>query len=100
MPFSLRLVPTEPGQSRYAALAAAMRARIVAGEWPPGTGIPAFPTYWYHPNKKHTWELKVFCPSGLIDVSNYQYLTPRSELILGTPGEIVERHGGWMYVRD
>jgi GntR family transcriptional regulator len=37
----MRLVPSEPGQSRYAALAAAMRARIVAGEWPPGSSIPA-----------------------------------------------------------
>ena len=37
----LRLVQPEPGQSRYAALAAALRARIVAGEWPPGTAIPA-----------------------------------------------------------
>lgn len=32
---------TEPGQSRYAALAAALRARITAGEWPPGTAMPA-----------------------------------------------------------
>lgn len=31
----------EPGQARYAALAAAMRARIVAGEWPAGSAIPA-----------------------------------------------------------
>lgn len=38
---SLRLVEPEPGQSRYAALAAAMRARIVAGEWPAGSAIPA-----------------------------------------------------------
>ncbi len=38
---SIRLVETEPGQSRYAALAVAMRARIVAGEWPPGSAIPA-----------------------------------------------------------
>lgn len=38
---SLRLIETEPGQSRYGALAAAMRARIVAGEWPPGSAIPA-----------------------------------------------------------
>ncbi len=38
---SMRLVESEPGQSRYAALAAAMRARIVAGEWPPGSAIPA-----------------------------------------------------------
>ena len=38
---SVRLVETEPGQSRYAALAVAMRARIVAGEWPPGSAIPA-----------------------------------------------------------
>ena len=38
---SIRLVESEPGQSRYAALAAAMRARIVAGEWPPGSAIPA-----------------------------------------------------------
>lgn len=37
----MRLVESEPGQSRYAALAAAMRARIVAGEWPPGSAIPA-----------------------------------------------------------
>lgn len=37
----IRLVESEPGQSRYAALAAAMRARIVAGEWPPGSAIPA-----------------------------------------------------------
>jgi GntR family transcriptional regulator len=35
------LVDAEPGLSRYAALAAAMRARIVAGEWPPGSAIPA-----------------------------------------------------------
>jgi GntR family transcriptional regulator len=35
------LVEAEPGQSRYGALAAAMRARIVAGEWPPGSAIPA-----------------------------------------------------------
>ncbi len=38
---TVRLVDAEPGQSRYAALAAAMRARIVAGEWPPGSAIPA-----------------------------------------------------------
>jgi len=37
----MRLVESEPGQSRYGALAAAMRARIVAGEWPPGSAIPA-----------------------------------------------------------
>ncbi|HYF60184.1 MAG TPA: GntR family transcriptional regulator [Burkholderiaceae bacterium] len=30
-----------PGTSRYAALAAALRERIVAGEWPPGTAMPA-----------------------------------------------------------
>ena len=33
-----------PGQSRYGALAAALRARIVAGEWPPGTALPSEPT--------------------------------------------------------
>lgn len=38
---SLRLVPTEPGQSRYAALAATLRTRVVAGEWPPGSAMPA-----------------------------------------------------------
>lgn len=31
----------EPGQSRYAALAAALRQRVIAGEWPPGTALPA-----------------------------------------------------------
>lgn len=38
---TLRLVESEPGQSRYGALATAMRARIVAGEWPPGHAIPS-----------------------------------------------------------
>lgn len=37
----LTVVPAEPGQSRYAALAAALRARVVAGEWPPGSALPA-----------------------------------------------------------
>lgn len=37
----IRLIDPEPGQSRYAALAAAMRVRIVDGEWPPGSAIPA-----------------------------------------------------------
>lgn len=37
----LTLVQPEPGQSRYAALATALRHRIVAGEWPPGTPLPA-----------------------------------------------------------
>jgi GntR family transcriptional regulator len=35
------LVSVEPGQSRYGALAASLRARIVAGEWPPGSALPA-----------------------------------------------------------
>src|SRR5687767_14530199 len=38
---SLTVVPAETGQSRYAALAAALRARVVAGEWPPGRALPA-----------------------------------------------------------
>ena len=37
----MTLVEPEPGQSRYAALAAALRQRIVDGEWPPGTALPA-----------------------------------------------------------
>jgi len=37
----LTLIQPEPGQSRYGALAAALRHRIVAGEWPPGTPLPA-----------------------------------------------------------
>ena len=37
----LSLIQPEPGQSRYAALAAALRERMVAGEWPPGTALPA-----------------------------------------------------------
>jgi GntR family transcriptional regulator len=37
----LSIVQPEPGQSRYGALAAALRERIVAGEWPPGTALPA-----------------------------------------------------------
>jgi GntR family transcriptional regulator len=35
------VVPFEPGQSRYGALAAAIKARIVAGEWPPAGALPA-----------------------------------------------------------
>lgn len=38
---ALKLVKPEPGQSRYAALAAALRARIVRGEWPPGSALPS-----------------------------------------------------------
>ena len=38
---SLTVVPAEPGLSRYAALAAALRARVIAGEWPPGSALPA-----------------------------------------------------------
>lgn len=30
-----------PGQSRYGALATALRHRVVAGEWPPGSALPA-----------------------------------------------------------
>ncbi len=37
----LTLVTAEPGQSRYAALATALRARVVKGEWPPGSALPA-----------------------------------------------------------
>ncbi len=37
----LQLIHPEPGQSRYAALASALRARIVAGEWPGGGALPA-----------------------------------------------------------
>ncbi|MBK1615918.1 GntR family transcriptional regulator [Rubrivivax gelatinosus] len=40
-PSRLALVQPEPGQSRYAALAAALRQRVVDGEWPPGTALPA-----------------------------------------------------------
>jgi len=37
----LQLLSTEPGLSRYASLAQALRARVVAGEWPPGSALPA-----------------------------------------------------------
>lgn len=37
----LSLIQPEPGQSRYAAVAAALRQRIVDGEWPPGSALPA-----------------------------------------------------------
>lgn len=35
------VVSLQPGLSRYAALAAALRTRIVSGEWPPGSALPA-----------------------------------------------------------
>lgn len=41
MPTILFLADREPGQSRYGALAAALRERVIAGEWPPGSAIPA-----------------------------------------------------------
>jgi GntR family transcriptional regulator len=31
----------EPGRSRYSVLAEALRTRVLRGEWPPGTAIPA-----------------------------------------------------------
>jgi GntR family transcriptional regulator len=34
-------IRTEPGLSRYAVLATALRARILAGEWPPGSALPS-----------------------------------------------------------
>jgi len=34
-------VDTPPGQSRYGALAGALRSRIVGGDWPPGHALPA-----------------------------------------------------------
>lgn len=38
----LHLVPpAEPGLSRYASLAQALRARVIAGEWSPGSALPA-----------------------------------------------------------
>lgn len=37
----LTLIQPETGQSRYAALAAALRHRVVDGEWPPGSALPA-----------------------------------------------------------
>lgn len=40
-PPRLRLVQQAAGQSRYAALAGAIRQRVVDGEWPPGTALPA-----------------------------------------------------------
>jgi GntR family transcriptional regulator len=40
-PLRLRPVQREPGQSRYAALAAAIRQRVLDAEWPPGMALPA-----------------------------------------------------------
>ena len=42
MNIPLRLIETAaPGVSRYASLAHALRARVVAGEWSPGSALPA-----------------------------------------------------------
>ncbi len=38
---TLHLVPRTAGQSRYLGLATALRDRIQAGEWPPGSALPA-----------------------------------------------------------
>ncbi|MBC7376039.1 MAG: GntR family transcriptional regulator, partial [Burkholderiaceae bacterium] len=40
-PHSGSILPFEPGQSRYGALAPAIKARTVAGEWPPASALPA-----------------------------------------------------------
>ena len=40
-PPTLRLVPAPAGQSRYGALAAVLREHILAGDWPPGSALPA-----------------------------------------------------------
>lgn len=37
----MSVIELQPGQSRYAALAAALRNRITEGEWPPGSALPA-----------------------------------------------------------
>lgn len=37
----ISLADREPGQSRYGALAAALRERVIAGEWPPGSALPS-----------------------------------------------------------
>ena len=37
----LTVIESEPGQSRYAALAGALRRRVIDGEWPAGTALPA-----------------------------------------------------------
>ena len=44
----LTRVSAEPGQSRYAALAAAWRARVIAGEWPPASALQAEQTLATH----------------------------------------------------
>lgn len=41
MSSTIRLLSAEPGLSRYASLAQALRSRVVAGEWPPGSALPA-----------------------------------------------------------
>jgi GntR family transcriptional regulator len=38
---SVHLLPSELGQSRYGAVASAIKARITRGEWPAGSAIPA-----------------------------------------------------------
>jgi GntR family transcriptional regulator len=40
-PQHLALVDASPGMRRYAALANALRTRVVAGEWPPGSALPS-----------------------------------------------------------
>lgn len=37
----ISLPDREPGQSRYGALAGALRERVIAGEWPPGSALPS-----------------------------------------------------------
>lgn len=37
----VHLLRPDPGQARYAALAAALKSRIVGGQWSPGSALPA-----------------------------------------------------------
>lgn len=77
----LTLIQPEPGQSRYAALAAALRHRIVAGEWPPGTPLPA--------------ETRLAAEHG-VALGTLR----RAFELLAEQGLIERRHGKGTFVRD
>lgn len=65
----------------------------------PSTGITAFPNYHYFAHD-NTWTLRVQCPRGsFVDLSCYEYMWPERGEYVGNP-EIVERNGGWVYIRD
>lgn len=67
----------------------------------PGTGIRAFPAFRYNVYRGHVyegrWALNVPCPRAILDFSYFEYMENESNRNIG---ELHERQGHWIYIRD